>query len=184
MSQATKRKHVVKEVLGDFVTPTENQQIVKVIASRGNNLHEALTAQGESFLVSMPTKFRKNIWIKRGDYVIVDPIEEGEKVKAEISFILYKDHVQYLQKQQLWPEGFTEEPSEQDKTDKEQLKEEEAQDKDAEDASDSEEDDESDLFVNTNRCNYQYSESDDEEEDDDDEDEDEDEQEGEKANGS
>ncbi len=30
MSQATKRKHVVKEVLGDFVTPTENQQIVKV----------------------------------------------------------------------------------------------------------------------------------------------------------
>lgn len=38
----------------------------------------------------------------KGDYVIVDPIEEGEKVKAEISFILYKDHVQYLQKQQLW----------------------------------------------------------------------------------
>lgn len=32
MSQATKRKHVVKEVLGDFVTPTENQQIVKVKA--------------------------------------------------------------------------------------------------------------------------------------------------------
>lgn len=32
MSQATKRKHVVKEVLGDFVTPTENQQIVKVPA--------------------------------------------------------------------------------------------------------------------------------------------------------
>lgn len=30
MSQATKRKHVVKEVLGDYVTPTENQQIVKV----------------------------------------------------------------------------------------------------------------------------------------------------------
>ncbi len=37
-----------------------------------------------------------------GDFVIVDPIEEGEKVKAEISFILYKDHIQYLQKQQLW----------------------------------------------------------------------------------
>ena len=37
-----------------------------------------------------------------GDYVIVDPIEEGEKVKAEISFILYKDHIQNLQKQQQW----------------------------------------------------------------------------------
>lgn len=146
----------------------------------------------------------------KGDYVIVDPIEEGEKVKAEISFILYKDHVQYLQKQQLWwvrthahtqhhallvsvficliatpsrPKGFSEEPPEQDKTDKEQLKEED--DDDVEDASDSE-DDESDLFVNTNRCNYQYSESDEEEDDDDDgeENDDEDGQKGEKANGS
>ncbi|KAE8286242.1 putative RNA-binding protein EIF1AD [Larimichthys crocea] len=163
MSQATKRKHVVKEALGDFVTPTETQQIVKVIGSRGNNLHEAVTAQGETFLVSMPTKFRKNLWIKRGDYVIVDPIEEGEKVKAEINFILYKDHIQHLQKQQHWPEGFMEEPSEQDKTDKQQEKEDGTEGKDEdEDTSDSE-DDESDLFVNTNRSNYQYSESEDEE---------------------
>lgn len=168
MSQATKRKHVVKEVLGDFVTPTENQQIVKVTGSRGNNLHDAVTAQGETFLVSMPTKFRKNIWIKRGDYVIVDPIEEGEKVKAEISFILYKDHIQYLQKQNLWPEGFMDEHLTQDKTKKELEKDEDEEG----DASDSEDDD-SDLFVNTNRCNYQYSES--EEDDDSEEDEDRDE---------
>lgn len=136
--------------------------------------------------------------------MIVDPIEEGEKVKAEISFILYKDHIQYLQKQQQWwvgththtpccvsecmivftftssrPEGFMEEPSEQDKTNKQQLKEEGTEEKDDEDSSDSE-DDESDLFVNTNRCNYQYSESEDEE---DSEDEDEDEKEKEE-NGS
>lgn len=169
MSQATKRKHVVKEVLGDFVTPTENQQIVKVTGSRGNNLHEAVTAQGVTFLVSMPPKFRKNLWIKRGDYVIVDPIEEGEKVKAEISFILYKDHIQNLQKQQLWPEGFTEEPLEPEKTKKGQEKREHTEGKDEEDFSDSE-DDESDLFVNTNRNNYQYIES--EEEDSDEEEED------------
>lgn len=144
----------------------------------------------------------------KGDYVIVDPIEEGEKVKAEISFILYKDHIQYLQKQQQWwvdthththmllllckwvwswvftltstrPEGFMKEPSEQDKTNKQQLKGEGTEEKDEEDSSDSE-DDESDLFVNTNRCNYQYSESEDEE---DSEDEDEDEEEKEE-NGS
>uniref|UniRef100_A0A3Q2PQD9 Probable RNA-binding protein EIF1AD n=1 Tax=Fundulus heteroclitus TaxID=8078 RepID=A0A3Q2PQD9_FUNHE len=167
MSQATKRKHVVKEVLGDFITPTENQQIVKVTGSRGNNLHEAITAQGETFLVSMPTKFRKNIWIKRGDYLIVDPIEEGEKVKAEISFILYKDHIQFLQKQQLWPKGFMEEQSSQDKT---SAKEEEAEEKDdEEDEGSDSEDDDSDLFVNTNRCNYQYSESEEEEDSDEEE---------------
>nr|XP_015808271.2 probable RNA-binding protein EIF1AD [Nothobranchius furzeri] len=170
MSQATKRKHVVKEVLEDFVTPTENQQIVKVIGTRGNNLHETITAQGETFLVSMPTKFRKNIWIKRGDYVIVDPIEEGEKVKAEISFILYKDHIQHLQKQQLWPEGFTEKSS-QDKTS--HKRQEEPEEKEEDEGSDSE--DESDLFVNTNRCNYQYSES---EEDDSEEEEEEEQQQG------
>uniref|UniRef100_A0A3P8SIB6 Probable RNA-binding protein EIF1AD n=1 Tax=Amphiprion percula TaxID=161767 RepID=A0A3P8SIB6_AMPPE len=167
MSQATKRKHVVKEVLGDFVTPTENQQIVKVTGSRGNNLHETVTAQGDTFLVSMPTKFRKNIWIKRGDYVIVDPIEEGEKVKAEISVILYKDHIQYLQKQQLWPEGFMEDQSAQDKSNKQQ----EMEEKDEEDEVSDSEDDESDLFVNTNRCNYEYSESEEEEEDSEEEDE-------------
>ncbi|XP_068596139.1 probable RNA-binding protein EIF1AD [Brachionichthys hirsutus] len=171
MSQATKRKHVVKEGFGDFVTPTENQQIVKVIGSRGNNLHETMTAQGETFLVSMPTKFRKNIWIKRGNYVIVDPIEEGEKVKAEISSILDKDHIQYLQKQQIWPEGFVDKPSELDKTNKQQEKDEE------EDISNSE-DDESDLFVNTNRCKYQYSESEEEEEEEEEEERDDSEEEG------
>ncbi|XP_056131523.1 probable RNA-binding protein EIF1AD [Lampris incognitus] len=160
MSQATKRKHVVKEMLGDFVTPAEHQQIVKVTGSRGNNLHETVTAQGETFLVSMPTKFRKNLWIKRGDYVIVDPIEEGEKVKAEISFILYKDHIQHLQKLQLWPQGFAEEPLAQEKGDRRQRTREETEER--EDGSESE-DDESDLFVNTNRANYQYSESEEDE---------------------
>ncbi|XP_037117468.1 probable RNA-binding protein EIF1AD [Syngnathus acus] len=163
MSQATKRKHVVKEVLGDFVVPTENQQIVKVTGSRGNNLHEAVTAQGEMFLVSMPTKFRKNIWIKRGDYVIVDPIEEGEKVKAEISSILYKDHIMYLQESHLWPVGFVIENKVIEQKDKVNNKE----GKDHEESSTSNSDDnEDDLFVNTNRCTYQYSESEDDEDSD------------------
>lgn len=68
------------------------------------------------------------------------------------------------------PEGFMEESSGQDKTNKQLEKEEGTEEKDEhEDVSDSE-DDESDLFVNTNRINYQYSESeeeDSEEEDDD-----------------
>lgn len=173
MSQATKRKHVVKEVLGDFVTPNENQQIVKVLGSRGNNLHEAVTAQGEMFLVSMPTKFRKNLWIKRGDYVIVDPIEEGEKVKAEISFILYRDNIQHLQKQQLWPEGFTVDSSTEERREEQQPKDEGREVEEGSHHSSESEDDESDLFVNTNRCTYHYSESEEETEDEDENDEEE-----------
>ncbi|CAL8328214.1 putative RNA-binding protein EIF1AD [Gadus morhua] len=168
MSQATKRKHVVQEAMGDFINPTGNQQIVKVIGSRGNNLHEAVTSKGESFLVSMPNKFRKNLWIKRGDYVIVDPIDEGEKVKAEICVILYKDHIRHLQRLQLWPDGFTEQPAAAEKTDRlpgrtvgDGEEEEEEEGDEGKGSSDSE-DDESDLFVNTNRPDTHYSESEEE----------------------
>ena len=50
----------------------------------------------------MPTKFRKNVWIKRGDFVLVQPIEEGDKVKAEIVQILMeKHHIKYIKQVKL-----------------------------------------------------------------------------------
>ncbi|CAM4617315.1 unnamed protein product [Leuciscus chuanchicus] len=159
MSKATKRKHVVKELLEDYVKPTEDQHIMRVLGSNGNNLHEAVTGSGERYLVSMPTKFRKNLWIKRGDFVIVDPIKEGEKVKGEISFILYRDHIQYLRKLGVWPAGFQEDRTSDDRNEG-TPKESERKTKE-EDDSDSEDDD-SDLFVNTNRATVLYSESEEE----------------------
>ena len=92
MSQSTKRKHVTKELLDDnFELPKENQKIVRIVAGRGNNLHQVIEADEKTtYLVSMPNKFRKNVWVKRGNYCIVEPIEEGDKVKAEIVRILYK----------------------------------------------------------------------------------------------
>lgn len=175
MSQATKRKHVVKEVMEDYMVPSEQQQIVRVLCSPGNNLHEVITAKGEKFLVSMPTKFRKNIWIKRGDFLIVDPIEEGEKVKAEMAFILYKAHIQYLKKEGLWPEEFQTDSRENDKTkvngcavptSRDSVQDVSEKSDGEEESSDS--DDDSDLFVNTNRINYEYSESEEDEESEDD----------------
>ena len=87
MSKATKRKHVTKEIQ-DLTVPTEAQLIVRIIQSRGNNLHEVVDRTGSQYLVSMPVKFRRNIWVKRGDFVLVEPIPEGQKVKAEIVKIL------------------------------------------------------------------------------------------------
>uniref|UniRef100_A0A8C4QNW6 Probable RNA-binding protein EIF1AD n=1 Tax=Eptatretus burgeri TaxID=7764 RepID=A0A8C4QNW6_EPTBU len=122
MSKATKRKYVVKEVMEEYVVPSEQQQVVRVsYRSPGNNLHEVETALAQRFLVSMPPKYRKNIWIKRGNYLIVDPIEEGDKVKGEIAFILYRDHIKHLKH-----------------------------------VGEEEKDDDSDLFVNTNRKNFEY----------------------------
>ena len=37
-----------------------------------------------------------------GDYVLVEPIEEGEKVKAEIVTILYKEQIKYIQDEGKW----------------------------------------------------------------------------------
>ena len=98
MSQSTKRKHVTKELLEDnFELPKENQKIVRIVAGRGNNLHQVIEADEKTtYLVSMPNKFRKNVWVKRGNYCIVEPIEEGDKVKAEIVRILYKVCTYYL----------------------------------------------------------------------------------------
>ena len=39
---------------------------VQVVCGRGNNLHEVEDPDGRQFLASMPTKFRRNVWIKRG----------------------------------------------------------------------------------------------------------------------
>ncbi|XP_058876052.1 probable RNA-binding protein EIF1AD [Acipenser ruthenus] len=188
MSQATKRKHVVKEVLGDYVIPTERQQIVRVLGTPGNNLHEVETERRERFLVTMPTKFRKNIWIKRGDFLIVDPIEEGEKVKAEIRFILHKDYIRYLKKEGAWPEQFCAVAAESDCGSKNGHSEVEKADGCLEEegagseekgagseeegagSEDSEsEPDDSDLFVNTNRVDYEYTYSEEEEEEDEEE---------------
>jgi len=161
MSSATKRKHVTREVEQEFSLPEENQTIVKVVAGRGNNLHEVQDHTGQNFLVSMPNKFRKNVWIKRGDYVVVNPIEEGDKVKAEIHTILYKEQIKYIKAEKLWPIGFESPEGTVDDLSKLSLKE--------ESKSDSEEssDDDSDLFQNTNRPIYvESSESDTESEED------------------
>ncbi|ELR57526.1 hypothetical protein E5288_WYG016149 [Bos mutus] len=163
MSQATKRKHVVKEVLGEHMVPSDQQQIVRVLRTPGNNLHEVETAQGQRFLVSMPSKYRKNIWIKRGDFLIVDPIEEGEKVKAEISFVLCKDHVRSLQKDGHWPEAFSQ-VTEKDNNNRNRQTQPELPAEPQSSGEESSSEDDSDLFVNTNRRQYHESEEESEEE--------------------
>jgi len=107
MSKATKRKHVTKEAVDDYFIPEGDEEIVKIFASRGNNLHEVENASGEHYLVSMPNKFRKNIWVKRGDFVVTVPIKEGNKVQGEIVYILLAKQIKYLKDEKHWPEEFS-----------------------------------------------------------------------------
>uniref|UniRef100_A0A2I3GDE1 Probable RNA-binding protein EIF1AD n=1 Tax=Nomascus leucogenys TaxID=61853 RepID=A0A2I3GDE1_NOMLE len=104
-----------------------------------------------------------NRWRKRGDFLIVDPIEEGEKVKAEISFVLCKDHVRSLQKEGFWPEGFSEVAEKHNNNRNRQTQPELPAEPQLSGEESSSEDD-SDLFVNTNRRQYHESEEESEEE--------------------
>ncbi|BFF96333.1 probable RNA-binding protein EIF1AD [Drosophila madeirensis] len=146
----TRRKHLIKEMMeDDYELPTEQQQIVRVVSSRGNNLHEVepATPESENFLVSMPNKYRKNMWVKRGDFLLVEPIEEGDKVKAEISKILTNDHVKEYTKAGIWPERFAKNPPQAAKTQND----------------DEDSDFEDDLTPNTNRPVQESAEEDDDE---------------------
>lgn len=68
-------------------------------------------------LAFLPTKFRKLVWIKRNDFVIVQCGDEAETTTTEeqtkegggagfryvISHILYKDQVKHIKSKGLWP---------------------------------------------------------------------------------
>uniref|UniRef100_A0AC35TKJ2 Probable RNA-binding protein EIF1AD n=1 Tax=Rhabditophanes sp. KR3021 TaxID=114890 RepID=A0AC35TKJ2_9BILA len=109
MSIASKRRHVIKKVEMEYALPKDEQKIAQVLASCGNNLLEVLDDQDDKYLVSMPSKFRKCIWAKRGQFVIISPIKEGDRVRAEVDHILDEENVLYIREHKLWPEKFEEE---------------------------------------------------------------------------
>ena len=96
----------------------------------------------------MPTKFRKNVWIKRGDFCIVEAIEEGDKVKGEIVRILYKDQIRFIKSEKLWPFKDSKEVEENDQNISQQTP---TNSGDQDSQSDEEDEDDSDLFQNPNR---------------------------------
>lgn len=77
--------------------------LLDICPGKGNNLHEVEMVNGETVLVSMPKKYRHTVWLKRDDCLVVDPIEEGKKVKGEIVCVLRYDTVRDLIENQKWP---------------------------------------------------------------------------------
>ncbi|ERL96260.1 probable RNA-binding protein EIF1AD [Dendroctonus ponderosae] len=141
MAAILKHKYMPRTALTeDFALPTTIQQIAQVMGTKGSNLHEVRTAEGDVILVSLPSRFRKLTWVKWGYYVLVEPIAEGKKVKGEIVKVLSKEHIAYLQEEGVWPNSFTEQRK---------------QEEEKQPASDSEDD----LWRNPNRPVLTYAES-------------------------
>lgn len=192
------RKHVTDSVLNQFPEPSHGEYIAQVMGSRGGNVLEILvpaasedteTCANDSHketskeLAILPTKFRKLIWVKRGDFIIVGgddttkaSSEEQQqqqpssknKVRYMVRHILYKDQISHLKSLKLWPSQFLQKEEEQDETDDRVSTESEDNDNDNDD--DDEDSLENDLFVNTNHlaklCVHDDSSEEEEDEDD------------------
>lgn len=133
------RKHLTDAVINDYPEPNVElgECIARVLGSRGGNILEIEVAQpspkesdktlgSESIsptdtrpsqntvaqLAILPTKFRKLVWVKRGDYVIVfssnEKKEDDMKVRFLVKHILFKDQVKHLKTNtNFWPGCFS-----------------------------------------------------------------------------
>jgi probable RNA-binding protein EIF1AD len=108
------RKQVTDSVLYELVEPTEAQKVALVLRSHGSNLLELQAESGVVGLAMLPTKFRKLVWIKRGDFVIISAAEgdfttadgSAGRVRFMIDHILYADQIKHLKACGKWPAAF------------------------------------------------------------------------------
>lgn len=103
------RKGVTQQQQSSLPLPDDSNLVVRVAASRGSNLFDVALPSGDNSLAMMPTKFRKLIWVKRGDYVMVSSAAgdattlQGEtKVRYMITHILNREQIKHIQDNGLW----------------------------------------------------------------------------------
>ncbi|OMJ14898.1 putative RNA-binding protein EIF1AD [Smittium culicis] len=95
-------------------------------------------------LAFLPPKFRKVVYVKRGNYVIVDlSLIRSDKVGGEIVQVLFPENIKRLKSEGKWPEEFLD-SAEIQNTGK-------GQDDNSADDNDSSDDDDDSIFENTNR---------------------------------
>lgn len=108
------RKTITDETLHGLPEPQEGQIIVRLLGARGSNLFEVESERGDEALALLPTKFRKTVWVKRGDYCIVSEGERGcdtaggeeGRVRYMIDSVLYPPAVKHLRGIGRWPPRF------------------------------------------------------------------------------
>lgn len=111
------RKSVTDSFLNDDYLPSETEKIVKVLGNRGDNTFEVQMETGEKALARMPKKFNKLIWVKTGDFTVIEKESADEEGPADsraqfsINHILSKPNVKYLKSKGIWPVGLDGEDS-------------------------------------------------------------------------
>uniref|UniRef100_A0A7N0THL8 S1-like domain-containing protein n=1 Tax=Kalanchoe fedtschenkoi TaxID=63787 RepID=A0A7N0THL8_KALFE len=106
------RKHMKKLAEERKLTVPDGECIMQVVSLRGSNIVEVMDAAGENSLALIPAKFQKTMWIKRGNFVLVDEtgreqaLESGSKITCLVTRVLFHEQVRQLQKSPEWPQIF------------------------------------------------------------------------------
>lgn len=96
------KRKTAENVLTIQPIPNESQVIARISETLGQSQFKVLTTKTE-LLVSLPPKFQKTVWIKKGSFVIIEPYQSTSKIQAEIVHILFKDDIKNLKQKKLWP---------------------------------------------------------------------------------
>ncbi|KAL8764645.1 MAG: hypothetical protein Q9209_007950 [Squamulea sp. 1 TL-2023] len=86
----------------------DNHAIARVRMAEGKNLYLVdLPSNAKPLLVELPSRFRSQIWIKRGGYVLVDTavfVDRDNKLDGEIINVIREE--KEWRKQSYWPSEF------------------------------------------------------------------------------
>jgi len=105
------RKSLTAGALHSFPVPDPKTDLIaKVCELRGSNTCEVELPSAEKMLVQIPTRFRKLIWIKRGNFVIIRTPQSwtalDRKIRAQVEHVLFPDQIKYLIQENEWPKVF------------------------------------------------------------------------------
>ena len=124
------KKAVVHSMLYEDPIWTESQCLAQITATRGGGLYsatvlswptslfskdspsneetsEVLPAKDveaeNAWIISLPSKFNKVVWIRSGSFVLVEPTLTKSKIRGEIVHVLLPEHVKAFKAQGRWP---------------------------------------------------------------------------------
>ena len=97
------KRSISQKALRELPQISQDQCIAKVIETKGGGLFQIESALDHLDLVSLPSKFQKLLWVRRGTYVVVQPDSESKtKINGEIVHVLLPGDIKDLKNLGLW----------------------------------------------------------------------------------
>lgn len=102
-------KHTLAELMGRRpptieYTPSPTDTFGRVVETKGSHIFTVSHADGTVVEANLPNRFRSQIWIRRGSFVVL--CTPPDATLPTISHILSRDDIKELKKAGKWPPQF------------------------------------------------------------------------------